>query len=505
MIEGTAKSYWMASTGTTSYPRLTDDIEVDVAIVGGGIAGVAAAWELTRAGRPAVLLEADRLAAGVTGHTTGRLSAAHPWIYAPLRDSLGAEAARLYATSQQEAVDHVVETAGALGIDCDIERRPSHVYVESPDRVEALRTEAEAARDAGLAVSFGTETDLPYDVAGVMRVEEQVQFHPRRFLLGLAEDFIRRGGQVYERTRVVTIDEGGPHRLRTDTGVTVTARDVVVATLFPVIEHALLDFRLVPLRELVIAAPIPADHDPGGMFITRDENTRSVRTAPYRDGQRLLLITGESFPPGGGDEDERHRRLVDWARELFKINGVDFWWSAQDLNTTDKIPYVGQFADHLYVATGYARSGLSHGIMSGRLLAGLLTGTEPPWTGLYAPRRTHPAREAVPIVKAGLANAHRFVGDRLRVRRASIEDIKPGEGAVIRHAGRPCAVFRDDGGTAHVLSARCPHLGCLVAFNDTERVWECPCHGSRFATDGSVLTGPATKPLSHQAAEPLSR
>jgi glycine/D-amino acid oxidase-like deaminating enzyme/nitrite reductase/ring-hydroxylating ferredoxin subunit len=506
MIEGTAQSYWMASTGTTSYPQPADDIAVDVAIIGGGITGIATAWELARAGRPAVLLEAGRIATGVTGYTTGRLSAAHPWIYAPLRDSLGAEAARLYATSQQDAVDRVVDTAAELGIDCDIERRPSHVYVEPAGRVDDLKTETTAAREAGLAASFGTETGLPYDddIAGAMRVEEQVQFHPRRYLLGLAEDIVRRGGRIYERTRVVRVDEHpggrgphrGPHRLTTDTGVTITARDVVVATLFPVVEHALLDFRLVPLRELVIAAPISVDDDPGGMFITREENTRSVRTAPYGDGRRLLLITGESFPPGDGGEAERHRRLVDWTRRLFKINDVAYWWAAQDLDTTDKIPYVGQFADHLYVATGYARSGMSHGVMAGRLLTALLTDAEPPpWTGLYAPRRTHPAREAAPIAKAALTTARRYAGARLRVRRGSIDDIQPGEGAVIRHAGRPCAVFRDDGGTAHVRSARCTHLGCLVAFNDTERVWECPCHGSRFATDGSVLTGPATEPL----------
>jgi glycine/D-amino acid oxidase-like deaminating enzyme/nitrite reductase/ring-hydroxylating ferredoxin subunit len=498
MVEGTAQSYWMASTGTTSYPRLTDDIIVDVAIVGGGIAGISTAWELAHAGRSAVLLEADRIAAAISGFTTGRLSAAHPWTYAPLRDSLGARAAELYARSQQEAVDHVAATAAELGIDCDIERRPSHVYVETADRLDELKTEVEAARNAGLPASFVTETGLPYDVPGALRVEDQVQFHARRYLLGLAEDFVRRGGQVYERSRVVRLDEGRggrAHRLVTSTGATVIARDVVVATLFPVIGCGLLTFRLTPLRELVIAAPIPEDADLGSMFITREENTRSVRTAPYRDGQRLLLITGESFPPSTADVADRHRRLVDWTRGHFKITEVAYWWSAQDLDTTDKIPYVGQVADHLYTATGYARSGLSHGVMSGRLLAALLTGDEPPWTRLFAPRRTHPAREAAPIIRAGLANAKRFVGDRLRLRPGSAEEIKPGEGAVVRRDGRPCAVYRDDEGTAHVLSARCTHLGCLVAFNSTERVWECPCHGSRFGLDGTVLQGPATTPL----------
>ncbi|MFB4319622.1 FAD-dependent oxidoreductase [Actinomadura sp. 21ATH] len=496
MIEGRAQSYWMASSEATSYPALDGDADVDVAVVGGGIAGLATAWEATRAGRTAAVFEADRIAAGVTGFTTGRLSSAHPWIYGPLRDSLGPETARLYARSQQEAVEHVERTAAELGIDCDIERRASHVYVESPDRVAALREETEAVREAGLPASFVTDTDLPYEVAGAMRVEDQVQFHPRRYLTGLAADLVRRGGRVYERTRIVDVAEGSPYRLTTRDGHTVTARDVVIATLFPIVEHALLSFRLAPLRELVVAAPIAAEDDPGAMYITRQENTRSVRTAPYRDGQRLLLITGESFSPGHDDVAGHHRMLTEWTREHFKVGDIAYWWSAQDLDTADKVPYVGRLDDHLYVATGYARSGMSHGIMSGRLLAGLLTGDEPEWAHLYDPHRAHPVREAGPIVSAGMSNARHFVGDRIRAARSGdLDGVRPGSGAVIRHGGRACAAYREEDGTPRLLSARCTHLGCLVAFNDVEKVWECPCHGSRYAPDGTVLQGPATRDL----------
>lgn len=281
MLEGSAQSYWMASSKSPEYPTLTEDVDVDVAVIGGGIAGISTAWELTRAGRPAIVLEADRIVSGVTGFTTGRLSALHPWVFAPLRDSLGAEAARLYARSQQEAVEHAVQIADKLGIQCDVERRPSYLYVEPVERTGDLKAEAAAVREAGLAASFVTETPLPYDVAGAVKLDEQVQFHPRHYLLGLAEDLVRGGGRIYEQTRVVDLVQGRRHRLTTDAGVTVHAREVVIATLFPVFGRALLDFRLVPLRELVIAAPIAEEDDPGAMFITREDNTRSVRTAPY--------------------------------------------------------------------------------------------------------------------------------------------------------------------------------------------------------------------------------
>jgi glycine/D-amino acid oxidase-like deaminating enzyme/nitrite reductase/ring-hydroxylating ferredoxin subunit len=497
-LPGTAVSYWIESSPASAHPPLSDDTEVDVAVIGGGIAGICTAWELIRAGRTVRVFEADRIAAAVTGHTTGRLSAAHPWIYRPLRERLGAKAAALYAGSQQQAVDHVAATAAELGIDCDLERRPSHVFTCDDDQTEALQAEADAVKDAGLEASYVTETDLPFKVAGALRVEDQIQFHPRRYLLGLAEAITANGGRIHERTRVSDIEAGEPCVLHTEGGAVVRARDVVVATLAPVFDQIRLSARLSAVRELVIAAPIPAEADPGGMYITRELNTRSVRTAPLADGRRLLLVTGEAFPPGAGDVADRYERLINWARKHFGITEVAHRWSAQDTETTDTLPWVGPApaTDHMYIATGYARSGMSHGVMSGRLLADLLTGKTPPWAQLYDPRRAHPVHEAPSVIKKGLDTARHYVGDRIgALGGASVEDVPAGSGRVLTVGGRPCAVYRDEGGHVSAVSAECTHRSCLVAFNETEKTWECPCHGSRFATDGAILDGPANRPL----------
>lgn len=496
-LPGTATSYWIETSATTSYPSLTEDTEADVAVVGAGIAGICTAFELMRAGRSVRVFEAGRVAAAVTGHTTGRLSAAHPWIYRPLRERLGAEAARLYARSQQEAVDHVEAIAAELGIDCQIERRPSHVFAQDEDEAEALRAETDAVRDAGLAASYVTETDLPFAVGGALRVEDQIQFHPRRYLTGLAEAIVAGGGHVHENTRVTDIEDGEPCTLRTEQGAVVRAGEVVVATLAPVFERLRMSARLTALRELVVAAPIPADRDPGGMYITRELNTRSVRTAPLPDGRRLLLITGEGFAPGDGGVDERYERLIGWAREHFGVTDIAHRWSAQDTETTDTLPWVGRMpgTGHVCVATGFARSGMSHGVMTGRLLAGLLTGHTPPWADLYDPGRVHPRHEATGTVKNAAAFAAHYAGDRIGALTGSVEDVPAGSGRVVTVAGHPCAVSRDEQGNLTAVSAACPHRGCLVAFNATERTWECPCHGSRFAADGTLLDGPANRPL----------
>jgi glycine/D-amino acid oxidase-like deaminating enzyme len=230
----------MSSTPATAYSPLTGDLEVDVAVVGGGIAGLCTAWELVQRGRSVALLEADRIAASVTGFTTAKLSSLHTLKYAKIRKSFGADAAVLYAQSQQQAVERVADVAARLGIDCDLERLPGFTYVESPDRVDQVRAEVDAAREAGLNATFVTDTGLPYRVAGAVRVEDQAQFHPRRYLLALAEDLTRRGGHIFERTRAVELDDAEPCRVTTEHGATVTAGDIVVATHYPVFDRAML-------------------------------------------------------------------------------------------------------------------------------------------------------------------------------------------------------------------------------------------------------------------------
>ncbi len=274
------ESYWIATTPGTSYPPLAEDAEADVTVIGGGIAGLSTAWELVRAGRRVVVLEADRIAAGVTGCTTAKLSSLHTLIYDRLRRTRGAEGARRYAESQQAAVERVVEIADLLGVDCDLERGPAFTYVRDPAAAGQLRAEAEAAREAGLPASFVTATGLPFPVAGAVRVEDQAQFHPRRYLLALAEDFRSRGGVIHERTRATGLHEGSPCRVTTESGATVTSRDVVVATHYPVFDRALLFTRLSPRREVVVAPPWTRAVTPAGC--TSRRRRASGRCAPPR-------------------------------------------------------------------------------------------------------------------------------------------------------------------------------------------------------------------------------
>ncbi|MEU2158071.1 FAD-dependent oxidoreductase [Streptomyces sp. NPDC019396] len=500
-------SFWTEYDPGPEYPALRGDIRVDVAVVGGGMAGICTARELACAGRKVALLEADRIARGVTGHTTAKVTALQGLAFSRIRKSRGEGAARHYAESQQDAVGYVRRLNGELGLDCDLESAPAYTYVTDPAGVEELRREGEAARAAGLETEFVEDLPLPFPVAAAVRLADQVQFHPRKFLLGIAADLTRRGGKILEHTRVTRLHEGVPCRLKTSTGHTVAADDVVVATHYPIFDRGLLFARLEPKREVVVAGPVPEETPvPEGMFLTEEDDTRSIRTAP-RDGRgRMLIVTGDKFTPG--DPRDRgaawhFRTLTDWAVRCFPGFSPTRRWAAQDAFSTDHVPHVGRlhpWARHVYVATGFGGWGLSGGMMAARLLTRLLTDTGSPWAGLYDPLRFHPLAEGPAVLRLGAKTTRRLVAGRLPCGKPrSADDIGPGQGAVLGgRSGGPSAVHRDAAGTLHTVSARCTHMGCIVHFNEVECVWECPCHGSRFAVDGDVLQGPAVHPLTRR-------
>ena len=484
----------------TQYSRLTDALEVDVAVIGAGITGVTAAYLLKQAGKSVALIEASAIGFGATGYTTAKLTVGHSLIYHDLIESFGDEAARGYARSNQEAIERIEALVHEHSIDCDLEQASNYVYTERPDSVSDLEREAAAARRAGVDAELTTETDLPYPVRAAIRVADQAQFHPWKYLAGLARVVDGDGSHVLESSRATDVSGGTTCEVETTSGV-VRAANVVVATQMPFLDRGLYFTRAHPLKSYAIAARVDDDDAPRGMYISVDQPTRSIRSTPAHEGGRMLIVGGEGHKPGDDpDTNARYAKLEAFMQERFGVSAAEYHWSTHDYMPVDKLPYIGRLrrgVDNIYVATGFAKWGLTKGTLAAEIICDAILGRVNEWAELYDSTRLDARHSAARFVKENAAVGVHFFRDRLQLPagREDVERLAPGEGMVVRLAAKQYAVHRDDAGKLHVLSARCTHLGCIVGWNTADRSWECPCHGSRFAADGTLVQGPATADL----------
>ena len=496
-----SESIWLATgDDAPAFPALDRDVRVDVAIVGGGIAGVTTALLLKRLGATVAVVEREAVAKGATGYTTAKITALQGTRLSSIRSKHGTEGAAAYAGATVDAVARIVALVAEEGIECDLERRDAFTYAGDEREVAAVEREAEAAREAGLPVEVTTETGLPWEVPGAVRLAGQAQFHPVRYTRGLARRVEGDGSHVFERTHVTNVHEGAPCRVATAGGATVTAERVVVATNYPLLDRGLFFARLEPTRSYCVALPVAGDV-PQGMLITAGQPTRSLRT--FHDH---LIVGGEGHQTGAADaRPERYEALVEFGERHFPVGpGTAYRWSTQDGMPVDSLPYIGPYtpgSKRLYVAAGFMKWGMTSATIAATLLSDLMADRDNPYAGHFDPNRIS-LRGLPGAAKLNLHAGQEFVGERLRPAEASSAgEVPAGEARVVRSGVGKIGVFRDEDGGVHGVSLRCPHLGCLVRFNDAERSWDCPCHGSRFDVDGAVLAGPATQPLERREAE----
>lgn len=429
------ESLWRYTLGKGNFPELKENIQTDILVIGGGLAGLLCAYFLHTDGADVTLVEAKTICGGISGKTTAKITSQHGAVYNDLINRFGVQKAKLYLEANNSALAEYRKMCA--DIDCDFEEKSAYVYAKNS--IAKIEKEAEALNILGFNTDLVTDTPLPFPVAGAIRFKNQAQFNPLKFAYSVS-----KGLKIYEHTKV--------RELKGTTAVTdmgnITANKIIVATHFPFInKHGSYFMKLYQDRSYVIALSNAQNVD--GMYIDEAEHGLSFRN--YGD---LLLLGGGGHRTGksGGNYDE----LRAFARKYYPQAKEKYYWAAQDCMTLDGVPYIGHYSaqtENLFVATGFNKWGMTSSMVAAQILCDLVQNRSNKYADLFSPSRTMLRPKLI-------SNAFESV----------------------------CGLLTPS-------LKRCPHLGCALKWNSAEHTWDCPCHGSRFEENGTVLDNPATGDL----------
>ena len=501
-------SLWRASAPiSSSHAPLSGPAQCDVLVVGGGITGVTLAWLLASQGHDVLLLEAQSLGGGSTGGSTGNLyeSVGGDGVQALLQ-RWGQDAARLALEARAAAVNFIGQCAQDAP-EVAFRRCPHLVYAQTPQDQKFIDGEYEALAQLGATVARQAQVPppLPAPCGPVLALHGQAQFQPQAYVTHLARKAAARGARLHEHSRVIGLDHGA--KTATTASATVQAREIVLATHSPKGFH-LLQAAMPVHREYGLALPW-SDAAPGpGIHWWHGQQTLSVRTHTDLQGGQFLVCIGQEHKTGNHDANAGLAQLRDQVQRMLEVhtNGaaatgspLRYQWSAQNYRSADSLPYIGHDASGCLVATGFGADGLVWGTVAAQVLAAQLAGEQPALGELCNPQRFTPLKSAKTFVEAATTSAKALIKDYLTDRQEQhLTDLAAGQSAIVEAEGESFAAYRAPGGELFAVSPVCTHLGCKVHWNSVETSWDCPCHGSRFAPDGSVLEGPALVPLARK-------
>ncbi|HET6528701.1 MAG TPA: FAD-dependent oxidoreductase [Balneolaceae bacterium] len=489
------QSIWSHYADIHEFPRLEENLLTDVAIIGGGITGISAAHSLARQGKKVAVLESRKVGGGTSGHSTGNLYYTIDKILSSLKSKYDNETIKMVAESRSQALKQIAMWVREYNLDCDFRQVPWHLYSHGKESKSKIDDEYETGRKAGLPMHIIQETEMPVPAVRAVKLDEQAQINPMRCVQELAKKVEGEQCQIYEQTHASSVKEEDDYfKIRTAGGM-VTAEHVIHATHTPK-GVKVVQTLLGPYREYGIACRTEKKVHPDGIFWGYFDGGQKISTRNYsRNGEHYLIAVGEPHKVGHDEHNEQSiEKLESFARKYFDIQEVVFRWGGQHYRPADLLPYIGSTFRHdrEYVATGYSTDGLVYGTLAGMILGDLITGKENPWTDLYKATRKQPAKSASNFLKENLDVAKQYVKEfTVKEDEIDVVDLPKGEGKVVEQDGQKLAVYRNDEGHLQIRSATCTHLKCTVSWNSAEKSWDCPCHGSRFETDGTVIEGPA--------------
>lgn len=498
---GTSKSVWMDTASVPEFAPLPGDTFATVCIIGAGLAGLSCAYLLSRQGKDVVLIDALGVGGGETGRTTAHFFPPDEW-YADIEEGFGQDHARLVADSFSRATDLVESIIQQENIACQFQRLDGYLYALPENGFKQLDKEYAAAQRAGVEVArLDKVPGLSFDTGPCLRYASQAQFHPLKYLSGLAQAVSAAGSKIFGATRALSIEGDATLQVVTTERGNIRAKSVVVATNTPFNDRVVMHTKQAAYHTYVIGIRVPKDSVPRLLLWDTGDPYYYVRLAtPDPAAEHDILIVGGADHKVGQDKHPQHRydEIERWVRERFPMaQSVDYRWSGEVMEPADGPAYLGRNPmddDNVYIITGDSGNGMTHCTIGAMLVTDLIMGRSNPWAALYDPARKvrHGMADFISEQANTLSQYGQWVtGGEV----ASPLEIAAGEGAIVRDGARKLAVHRDQDGSLHAVSAKCTHLGCVVHWNSAERSWDCPCHGSRFDVSGAVLHGPAATAL----------
>lgn len=498
------KPIWQADKEMNSYPTLEENMEVDVVIVGGGITGITSAYLLANEGIRVVLLEANQILNGTTGHTTAKISAQHDLIYDEFLNHFGKERAQQYYKANTDALQFIKNTIKDESISCSFSNEDAYLYATTPEYARKITNEMRTYQQLGIHGEFVNSLPIDLTVKAGIVMKNQAQFNPVAYLKPLVENTIEKGGQVFENTVAIDVQKGSRPVVVTKNGSTITCNYVLACSHFPFYDgNALYFSRMYAEASYVVAASTKTPF-PGGMYLSAEDPKRSLRSHSF-NGEKVVLFGGESHKVGQGHRmSDHYKALKFFAEETFGVKQFINRWSAEDFYTLDKLPYIGPVTkeqQNVLIATGFHKWGMTNGTAAALLFRDYILENDNPYRELFEPTRFYadPSIKTFFVQNADVAG--HFVKDKLTIPKKKISELQEDEGAVVRVNGRRAGAYKDSEGCVHLVDTTCTHLYCEVEWNDGDRTWDCPCHGSRFGYDGKVVEGPADRPLTNLSDE----
>ena len=472
----------------------------DVVIAGGGITGIVTGLLLQKAGKKCLIAEAHTLGFGTTGGTSAHLNTFADTTYGEVKKDFGEANAKLLAEAIAESLSLIKQLAGKYKIDCDLEEKTGYIFSLDKKNDEELRQLVDDAKAACVEMDMVNDSPFPIPYTKIAIAPGQGQFHPVKYLFGLAKIFEEAGGVILQHSRVTNYEEGEIIKVETASGM-VNAKNLVWATHIPTGVN-LLHFRAAPYRSYVLGLTLQKDDQyPDALGYDMEDPYHYYRTQII-DGQKYLVAGGEDHKTAHEENTEnRFRNLEAYVRNYFDVKEVAFKWSSQYFQPADGLPYIGNLPGkkgNVFVATGYGGNGMMYSHIAAIMLTGIITEGNHKYKKLFDPNRVKPIAGFSEFVKEGADAVKQFItgkfsGEKIK----ELSDMAAGEAKLVKYEGNKIALFKDESHNVHAVNPSCTHIHCTVSWNTAERSWDCPCHGARFSCDGEVLTGPADRDLEH--------